>query len=146
MRTILTQALQGLNVRQILEARDHKEALQELRNAPIDVVITDWEMEGGGGFALLKGIRAGSEIPNPLVPVIVVSANTIAGNVIKARESGMTEFLAKPVSAKSLYTRIVSIIENPRKFVRTESFFGPDRRRKFDPDYSGPKRRDEDKS
>lgn len=144
MRTVLTNVLRGLDVRHIVEVKDGHEALEEMRSTPMDLVIMDWEMDGMPGRKLLETIRSGKRGLNPLVPVIVVSANTIARNIIQARDTGMTEFLAKPVSASALYARIVSIIENPRRFVRTTSYFGPDRRRRFDPDYMGPKRRSDD--
>ncbi len=38
--------------------------------------------------------------------------------------------MVKPLSAKALFGRIVNVIEHPRQFVRTENFFGPDRRRR----------------
>ena len=56
-----------------------------------------------------------------------------------------TEFLAKPVSAKVLHRRISGIIEAPRNFIRTAAYFGPDRRRRHDPNFVGPKRRKGDK-
>lgn len=145
MRTIFVNVLRGLSIRHVMEARDGHEALEELRNTAVDLVVMDWEMEGMNGMALLQSIRSGKRGINPLVPVIVVSANTIARNILQARDAGMTEFLAKPVSAATLYARIVSIIENPRRFVRTGSYFGPDRRRKYDPEYVGPRRRTEDR-
>jgi hypothetical protein len=61
--------------------------------------------------------------------------------VIKARDAGVTEFLAKPISAKALYNRILHIILNPRPFIKTETYFGPDRRRNVNAKYSGPERR-----
>src|SRR3546814_20681438 len=89
----------------------------------------DWEMEGMNGMTLLQTIRSGRRGINPMTPVIVVSANTIARNVIQARDAGMPEFLAKPISAASLYARLVSILESPRRFVRAGPYCGPDRRR-----------------
>ena len=47
-----------------------------------------------------------------------------------ARDSGITEFLVKPYTAKTLYDKIEAIIERPRNFVKADGFFGPDRRRK----------------
>ncbi|HWX90057.1 MAG TPA: hypothetical protein VNY75_07105, partial [Rhizomicrobium sp.] len=53
-----------------------------------------------------------------------------------------TEFLAKPVAAQNLFSRIAEIVERPRAFVRCDSYFGPDRRRRqLD---AGPRRRAED--
>ena len=49
--------------------------------------------------------------------------------VTEARDMGVNEFLAKPVSAKALYARITAAVHHPRPFVRTRAYFGPDRRR-----------------
>ena len=61
-----------------------------------------------------------------------------------ARDAGVTEFLAKPITADNLFSRIAEIVERPRAFVRCDSYFGPDRRRRQAEDYTGPWRRAED--
>jgi hypothetical protein len=61
--------------------------------------------------------------------------------VVSARDAGVTEFLAKPISAKALYQRILNVVANPRPFIRTKTYFGPDRRRNVNPNYVGPERR-----
>ena len=43
-------------------------------------------------------------------------------------KTGMTEFLAQPVSAKTLYGHICKILDNPREFIRGETYTGPNRR------------------
>jgi two-component system, chemotaxis family, chemotaxis protein CheY len=58
-----------------------------------------------------------------------------------ARDAGVTEFLAKPISAKALYQRIVNVVVSPRPFIKTKSYFGPDRRRNTTNAYIGPERR-----
>jgi len=50
----------------------------------------------------------------------------------------------KPFSSRDLYARVVQIIEKPRQFVDVGEFFGPDRRRKIDKEYKGPRRRGDD--
>lgn len=47
--------------------------------------------------------------------------------VFEARDAGVSEMLVKPISAKGLYQRIAKVVLNPRPFIRTESYFGPDR-------------------
>jgi two-component system, chemotaxis family, chemotaxis protein CheY len=64
--------------------------------------------------------------------------------VNQARDAGVTEFMVKPVTAKSLFDRIVSIIDRPRPFVRTKGFFGPDRRRTRGKPFVGENRRSAD--
>jgi DNA-binding response OmpR family regulator len=58
--------------------------------------------------------------------------------VIAARDAGVTEFLAKPISAKGLYQRILNVVANPRPFIKTKTYFGPDRRRNTNPPISAP--------
>jgi hypothetical protein len=43
--------------------------------------------------------------------------------------------------ADDLYKRVVEIIERPRQFIKTDDYFGPDRRRKHVENYKGPYRR-----
>jgi DNA-binding response OmpR family regulator len=61
--------------------------------------------------------------------------------VTMARDAGVTEFLAKPISAKGLYHRILNVVANPRPFIKTKTYFGPDRRRNIANTYIGPERR-----
>jgi DNA-binding response OmpR family regulator len=61
--------------------------------------------------------------------------------VMMARDAGVTEFLAKPISAKALYQRIINVVVSPRPFIKTKNYFGPDRRRNTTNTYIGPERR-----
>ena len=61
--------------------------------------------------------------------------------VTAARDSGVSEFLSKPFTVTGLLKRIEALIHSPRPFVRSETYFGPDRRRRDDPNYRGPDRR-----
>ena len=71
----------------------------------------------------------------------MLSAYSDEDRVRLARDHGVTEFLAKPFTADIVLQRLEEVIENPRSFVRTASYFGPDRRRNTSPDYSGAERR-----
>lgn len=106
-----------------------------------DLVVTDWQMEPYDGMELVQKIRKEPASPNPYVPIILMTGYSAEMRVMKARDTGITEFLVKPFTANDLYTRIEQIIEKPRKFVDAENFFGPDRRRKRG-EYEGPERRD----
>lgn len=144
MRTLLVDALNAMGVGSVNAANSGKRALGLMINNSFDLVITDLEMENGNGIDLVQAIRKGRDIEDPLMPIIVLSANTTRSMITSSRDAGTTEFLAKPVSAKALYRRISAIIEAPRNFIRTDDYFGPDRRRRQDPAYKGPKRRKDD--
>ena len=63
----------------------------------------------------------------------MLTARADKHSVHAARDAGVTEFLAKPFSAKTLSTRIIAIVDNPRSFVENPSYAGPDRRRRGEP-------------
>ncbi len=71
----------------------------------------------------------------------MVSDRSEMKDVTLARDSGATEFLVKTVTAKALTDRLARVIFEPRPFVRSKSFFGPDRRRK-DENFPPPDKRD----
>jgi DNA-binding NtrC family response regulator len=80
-----------------------------------------------------------------MVPVIMITGHSTIRRVAEARDVGVTEFLSKPVTARGVIERINRVVENPRPFVRTGDYFGPDRRRRQDAAYQGPFRRANDK-
>ena len=106
-----------------------REAVKVMKKFQADIVLTDWHMEPQDGIDLVRIIRNSKDSPNPYVPIIMLTGHTELQRVIDARDAGVNEFLAKPLSAKSLYGRIATIIESPRPFVRTKEYFGPCRRR-----------------
>ena len=54
------------------------------------------------------------------------------GRILAARDAGATEFLRKPIKVETVLGRLVEIIERPRPFIKCETYFGPDRRRKVE--------------
>ncbi|HET7084805.1 MAG TPA: response regulator [Rhizomicrobium sp.] len=143
MRKLVTTILQAFGVVQILEAENGERAWSLLRESNPDVIILDWVMEGMSGVELIRMIRTNPQAPNPFVPVIMLTGHTSLEHVRQARDAGVNEFIAKPVSVKTMMSRLVSVIEHPRPYVRTASFFGPCRRRRNANEYHGPERRSE---
>ncbi len=110
-----------------------------------DLVIADWMMKPMDGISFTRLVRNDAASPNPYVPIILMTGFSEKRRVLQARDAGVTEFLAKPFSARDLYKRLVQVIERPRQFVRSPDFFGPDRRRRrATSDFTGPFRREND--
>ncbi len=141
MRFLVRTIAKTLGINDIEEAEDGESAYKTLEHFPADIVIVDWNMAPMDGIEFTKMIRNNDDSPNVYVPIIMLTGHTELARVRVARDAGVNEFLAKPVSAKKVYQRIRSILENPRLYVRTTNYFGPDRRRKNDPEYSGEERR-----
>ncbi|PHS76821.1 MAG: two-component system response regulator [Rhodospirillaceae bacterium] len=130
MRKIIHNILMhSIGVARVFDAADGERALDVLSDSPCDLLILDVEMRPLGGIELARRIRNNEEKVDPFVPIIITSSTPAIKDVAGARDAGGTEYLAKPLSAKILNLRIQSLINKPRPFVKSESFFGPDRRR-----------------
>ena len=142
MRVLVKTILHSLGVKISREAEDGADAIKELSTFPADFAIVDWMMDPLDGIDFTRLVRNASDSPNPYLPIIMLTGHTETQRIMDARDAGVTEFLAKPISAKALFQRIVEIIERPRPFVRTATYFGPNRRRSNDTTkYRGPERR-----
>src|SRR4029079_18757755 len=141
MRRIVRTLLHGFGARDVYEAGDGAAGLDAFTHHVPDIVMTDWAMPIFDGLELTQMIRQPGANANPFVPIIMVTGHTEKDRVTAARDAGITEFLAKPISAKALYQRIVNVVANPRPFIKTKTYFGPDRRRNPNANYVGPDRR-----
>ena len=144
MRAIVMTVLSGVGVAHIRETRDGAEALAALREWPADLAIVDFQMTPLDGVEFTRLVRNSPDSRNPYLPVIMMTGHSERTRVMDARDAGVTEFVAKPLTAKSVLERIHAVIYRPRPFVRTADYFGPDRRRKDDPGFAGPWRRSTD--
>lgn len=130
MRVILHSILKSLGVGRVLEVESAERGLEILKAKPVDIVISDMRLEGMQGCEFVQTVRSGEDGLDPFLPIVMISAHTEKERILLARDSGISEFLAKPISAKQVYQRLQSIVETPRPFIKVKNFFGPDRRRK----------------
>jgi len=130
MRTIIRRILGALGAQDIREAGDGAEALKIIQTWPADIILLDWEMTPFDGIEFTTMMRHAHDMTNTFMPIIMISAHSEYWRISKARDVGVTEFLVKPISAHTLFSRIRNVIERPRPFVNAPGFFGPDRRRR----------------
>jgi len=144
MRSLLRTLLNSIGIREVHEAGNGAVALEVLRDKKCDLLLSDLAMKPMDGLDLTREIRQSARSANPFMPIIMITGYTEKHRVEAARDAGVTEFLAKPITAQSLFARIAEIVERPRAFVRCGTYFGPDRRRKSLDHYAGPWRRHDD--
>jgi len=140
MRQLLRQILNAYGIKNVFEADDGALGYERFKHKKADLIIVDWMMDRLNGIEFTRMVRTDDDSPDKFVPIIMLTGYTEKERVVEARDCGVTEFMAKPVSAQSLYDRIVSVIEGPRPFVEVGSYFGPDRRRRIS-DFAGNDRR-----
>lgn len=130
IRSLLRHILGVLGCKQITDAADGHTAWEIIQDGAPDLLIVDWEMSPMDGLELVNKVRNDKKSPDKFLPIIMITAHSERPRIITARDSGVNEFVMKPVSAKTLFSRLNAVIEHPRRFVRTAEYFGPDRRRK----------------
>ncbi len=144
MRSLVIEILRELGVGRVNYAPDGATAMKMIdpqanRNSGyeesynFDIVISDWMMEPVSGIELLKWMRAHKTESIRYTPFIMLTGYSDQKRILEARDAGITEFLAKPISVKSLTDHLLTVIDRPRKFIISESFIGPDRRRRIIP-------------
>jgi DNA-binding response OmpR family regulator len=109
--------------------------------APADIVILDYMLGSEEGVTFARWLRNAADSPAPYTPIILLTGHADRAKLIAARDAGVNEFCVKPVTPADLMKRIAWVIDKPRPFVRSADYFGPDRRRRDDPNYNGPERR-----
>jgi two-component system chemotaxis response regulator CheY len=92
---------------QFVEASNGNEALQQVVNQKIDLVLLDWNMPQLSGIDFLKTIRAKEEYKN--LPVIMVTSEAARYNVIEALKNGATDYIIKPVNERNFKEKLSKI-------------------------------------
>ena len=105
IRNVLENLLRQFRVGRVATASNGQEAIAYLQmvakqgaaaRRDLDVVISDMIMNPINGLLVLRWLRSAKESPNRFLPFIMLSGAADSEYVISARDSGLTEFMAKP--------------------------------------------------
>src|SRR5688572_10065669 len=95
----------------IYSAYSPEEGFDKYKKYQHDLIIVDWLQNPDRGIKLTRIIRTDKDTPNPYVPIIMTAGSAHLNRVIKARDSGISEYMVKPFTAKSLAERVTRVIE-----------------------------------
>lgn len=104
MRRIIRNILKQLGYNNIEEAEDGDVALDKLKEADFEFVITDWNMPNMTGLDLLKAIRGEERLKD--IKVLIVTAEAEKENVVQAAQAGVNDYVVKPFTADVLQQKI----------------------------------------
>ncbi len=141
MRGVVADSLRRLMVTHIAAAASAVEAFHVGRMFKPDLIIVDWDAGRMSGLEFTREIRRNTTGLARETPIILLAGVIDHDQLMSARQSGINEFLLKPVSAQGVLSRIEEVVVRPRKFIDSRNYVGPCRRRKDDPNYAGPWRR-----
>ena len=149
VQRLICDVLRAGGVGWVETASDGVKAREMIGRWDPHIVFTDWSMPVMGGLELTRSIRRAAikpdpRIPNPRVPVIVVTGHRSEADVQNARKCGVNEFVIKPFTPAGLLSRVQLVLMRPRPFIVCADYIGPDRRRRIELSYTGPLRRQGD--
>jgi len=112
MRKLIERTLHDIDVGVVTMAENGVEGLMQVKRAgsPIDVIICDLEMPEMDGFDFVKALRSDDEVPNPDLPVLIVTGHADEETVRQAAELGINGYLVKPISKIALEKRLAKAI------------------------------------
>ncbi|MFN8145787.1 MAG: response regulator [Bacteroidia bacterium] len=105
-------------------AENGKVALSKLREQEFDIILMDIQMPEMDGYEITREIRTRmrNEVRN--IPIIALTADASEKEKVKARESGMNDYVVKPYTPEELYSTLLKFIpENtnlPHSALRNE--------------------------
>lgn len=112
LRRILIMSLKNLGLSNVVEAANGLEAVEVIRNQPVDLVLLDLEMPELDGLGVLEIIKKDEEFK--MLPVIVISGADQIEKTIRCIEIGAEDYLPKPYDPILLRARILSSLEKKR--------------------------------
>jgi two-component system chemotaxis response regulator CheY len=128
VRTIVLGMLRGFGAGKMIEAADMPTAVEALRANRIDVILCDAGLPPDGGFTLTRNIRRDSASEHRAIPILLMTSDTRETTITEGRDAGANMVVAKPLSPANLYDRLAGVAFNPRQYIDTATYFGPDRR------------------
>ncbi|MDR2048593.1 MAG: response regulator [Treponema sp.] len=108
MRNIVMNTFNQLKIPcQFVESANGRDALAQLQNRQIDLVLLDWNMPELSGIDFLKKVRSMEQYKS--LPIIMVTSESAKYNVIEALKSGATDYIIKPVNEKVFFEKLSRI-------------------------------------
>jgi diguanylate cyclase (GGDEF)-like protein len=114
VHALVTAMLRPLGVT-LEHAGDGAEALQRLRQAPVDLVLLDYEMPGRNGLDVLAELRADPRLSR--LPVIMVTGSDSHAVLARCFADGAQDYLRKPFFAAELRARVGAQLERQQLLV-----------------------------
>ncbi|HZE91828.1 MAG TPA: chemotaxis response regulator CheY [Rhizobacter sp.] len=109
MRRIVRGLLKELGYNNAEEAEDGAAALNILKNAKFDFVVSDINMPNMNGFELLNAIKADPALKH--LPVLMVTAEARKEDIVRAAQDGAAGYIVKPFTKATLEEKVQKIMQ-----------------------------------
>ena len=108
---------------EVLQAKNGDEALDLARKQKPDLILLDVMMPKKSGIEVCQLLRGQADFRNTLI--VMLTALSDDGSVIKGLETGADDYIGKPVSPKVLISRINALLRRHQKAESGKLTIGP---------------------
>jgi two-component system, chemotaxis family, chemotaxis protein CheY len=98
LRNLVARLMRVFGFRDIAQANNGEEALERLADGPVDLILTDMNMPGMDGIAMVRQLRRQGDT----TPVIMLTGEDDARTQARAKRVGVTHYVHKPIDADEL--------------------------------------------
>jgi two-component system chemotaxis response regulator CheY len=109
MRRIVRGLLKEIGYNNAEEAEDGAVALNMLKNAKFDFIVSDINMPNMNGFDFLKAVRADESLKH--IPVLMVTAEARKEDIVRAAQDGAAGYIVKPFTKATLEEKVQKIMQ-----------------------------------
>ena len=139
-RTIITSALNEIGFGYVRSVSNGAMAMAHLMESvdapmsgstpPVDLVLSEWDMNPVGGLMLAHWLRMSVQSPNRFMRMAFVSGNLDAERVELSRLAGVNSAMSKPFTINNIKAHLMGLMTSNPVFVKSPNYFGPTRRRR----------------
>lgn len=108
MRRIIKNTLERLGHKDSVEAGNGKEALQQLKEHPINFIVTDWNMPEMNGLEFVTELRSTPEYEK--MPILMITTRGMKDDVLQAVQAGVNNYVVKPFTPETLEQKISKLL------------------------------------
>lgn len=113
MRHIMRRALTEIGFTDIHDAHNGEEGLEKLRAGGFGLLLLDWNMPVMSGIDMLRAIRSDPALRS--LPVLMITAEAQAEQIMEAVKAGVSGYLVKPFSTQTLQEKLEKIFQKTAK-------------------------------
>ncbi|MBC8232023.1 response regulator [bacterium] len=95
---------------EVIEAVTAEEAIVQLNNEPIDLILMDIQLPKMDGLALAKEIKENPATKD--IPIIALTAYAMKGDREKFLAAGCDDYIGKPVDTQKLPKVVAGFLDN----------------------------------
>lgn len=96
---------------EVIPASDGESALKLLSENKYDIILMDIQMPELNGYEVAKKFREMEKVSGEYTPILAMTANSLAGDREKSLESGMDDYIAKPLNMVEINARIEALLK-----------------------------------